>query len=161
MKLTTTQLKLVSKRLFSDVVVAPVMIHIPLAKLMIKDGVYVAAQNCSKFAEGAYTGEVAASALVDFGIQWVIIGHSERRTLFGEDDATVAKKVELALASGLNVILCIGETESQRDAAQTNDVLTTQLTAVKDTIKDWSKVVIAYEPVWAIGTGKTATTEQA
>ena len=73
----------------------------------------------------------------------------------------MAKKVELALASGLNVILCIGETEAQRDAAQTTDVLSTQMTAIKETIKDWSKIVVAYEPVWAIGTGKTATAEQA
>ena len=95
-----------------DVVVSPIMLHIPLAKVMLKDGVQVAAQNVSRYPEGAYTGEVAASALVDFGIHWVIIGHSERRTLFGECDETVAKKVAQAQEKGMKIILCIGESDA-------------------------------------------------
>ena len=79
---------------------------------MLRDGVHVAAQNVSKFGEGAYTGEVAASALVDFGIQWVIIGHSERRTLFGECDETVAKKIGQSQEKGLKIIFCIGESDA-------------------------------------------------
>ena len=132
-----------------------------MAKVMVQDNVKVAAQNVSLYDTGAYTGEIAASQLVDFGLEWTIIGHSERRSLFHEDNETVAKKVSNALDAGLNVILCIGETLDQREGGTTNDKLKEQLDACKDSIKDWSKVVVAYEPVWAIGTGKVATPEQA
>lgn len=144
-----------------EVVIAPVSLHIAMAKVMVQDNIKVSAQNISMFGEGAYTGEIAASQLVDFGIEWTLIGHSERRTLFHEDNETVAKKVTNAQDANLNVILCIGETLEQRESNATNDVLKEQLDAVKDAIKDWSKIVLAYEPVWAIGTGKTATPEQA
>ena len=132
-----------------------------MAKVMLQDNVKVACQNISMFGTGAYTGEIAAEQLVDFGIEWTLIGHSERRTLFHEDNETVAKKITLALAAGLNVILCIGETLDQREAGTTNEIIKTQLDTAKDAIKDWSKIVIAYEPVWAIGTGKVATPAQA
>jgi len=99
--------------------------------------------------------------LVDFGVNWTIIGHSERRALFHEDNETVGKKVGNALTAGLNVILCIGETLDQRESNSTNDILKAQLDACKESITDWSKIVVAYEPVWAIGTGKVATPEQA
>lgn len=144
-----------------EVVVAPVSLHIAMAKVMLQDNVKVACQNISMYGTGAYTGEIAAEQLVDFGVEWTLIGHSERRTLFHEDNETVAKKITNALNAGLKVILCIGETLDQREAGTTTEVLKTQLDTAKDSIKDWSKIVIAYEPVWAIGTGKVATPAQA
>ncbi|KAF8754711.1 Triose-phosphate isomerase [Rhizoctonia solani] len=110
---------------------------------------------------GAFTGEISPTQLIDAGIHWVILGHSERRTLFGETDEVVADKTKAALAAGLSVILCIGETLNEREAGITKDVCERQLAAVKAKISDWSKIVIAYEPVWAIGTGKVATCQQA
>jgi triosephosphate isomerase len=144
-----------------EVVVAPTFIHLDLVRNSLDDRIAVAAQNCSTEGSGAFTGEIAAEHLKDFGIPWVIIGHSERRTLYGETDATVAKKVTKVLGLGLSTILCIGETKQERDAELTIDVVTKQLSAVLSSISDWSRTVIAYEPVWAIGTGVVATTEQA
>lgn len=132
-----------------------------MAKVMVQDNVKVSAQNISVHGTGAFTGEIAAEQLVDFGVEWTLIGHSERRTLFHEDNETVGKKVANAQEVGLNVILCIGETLEQRESNSTNDVLKEQLDATKAHIKDWSKIVVAYEPVWAIGTGKVASPEQA
>ena len=97
--------------------------------------------------------------LADFGISWVILGHSERRSLYGETNEIVAKKTKYALEKGLSVILCIGEKLEERESEQTNNILKAQMDACKDSISDWSKVVIAYEPVWAIGTGKVASPE--
>lgn len=128
---------------------------------MISKNIIVSAQNCSAQGNGAFTGEVSADILVDMGIQWVILGHSERRSLFGESNEVVAKKLKYALEKGLNVILCIGEKLDERENGTTNDVLKAQLDACKASVADWSKVVVAYEPVWAIGTGKTATPDQA
>mmetsp|Transcript_18375 Transcript_18375/g.17486 ORF Transcript_18375/g.17486 Transcript_18375/m.17486 type:complete len:145 (-) Transcript_18375:147-581(-) len=110
---------------------------------------------------GAYTGEVSAEQLVDAGISWVILGHSERRSLYGDTNEVVGSKLKYALEKGLNVVLCIGEKLEQRNAGQTTQVLKEQLDACKDSVADWGKVVIAYEPVWAIGTGVVATKEQA
>jgi len=104
---------------------------------------------------------MSADVLADMGIKWVILGHSERRSLYGESSEIVAKKTKYALEKGLNVILCIGEKLDEREAGTTNTVLKGQLDPCKDSVKDWNKVVIAYEPVWAIGTGKVATPEQA
>ena len=110
---------------------------------------------------GAYTGEICADQIRNFDIRWVILGHSERRTHFGETDQVVAKKIESALKSGLNVIFCFGETLAEREQEKTIEVIQRQLDAARPVIGDhWNKVVFAYEPVWAIGTGKTATTEQ-
>jgi triosephosphate isomerase len=122
--------------------------------------IQVAAQNCSSFGFGAYTGEVTPEQLKDINIEWVIIGHSERRTHFGETNQTLAKKVEIALKAGLKVIYCFGETLAQRENNETIKVVEEQLDAVKPLITNWSNVVLAYEPVWAIGTGKNATSEQ-
>jgi len=97
--------------------------------------------------------------IVDMDMHWVILGHSERRSLYGEDIDTVGKKVKYVMEKGLNVILCIGEKLDERESGKTNEVLYHQLNACKDSIKDWNKVVVAYEPVWAIGTGKVATPE--
>jgi triosephosphate isomerase len=110
---------------------------------------------------GAFTGEISAEQLKDFGINWTIIGHSERRSLFGETNEVVAKKSAIALENDLNIILCIGEKLEHREGGKTNEILEEQLNACKDSIKNWSKVVIAYEPVWAIGTGVNASPEQA
>jgi len=118
------------------------------------------AQNLSEHAQGAYTGEVSAGMLADFGCSYVIVGHSERRQLFGERDATVAAKFAAAQAGGLTPILCIGETLEERDAGRTGEVVARQLDAVLTRVK-FGSAVLAYEPVWAIGTGRTATPEQA
>ncbi len=121
------------------------------------------AQNVSEFARGAYTGEVAASMLAELGCRYVLVGHSERRQLFGEKDAQVAAKFAAALDAKLVPILCVGETLAEREAGQTQKVLARQLDEVLTTtgIEAFSGAVVAYEPVWAIGTGKTATPQQA
>jgi len=125
--------------------------------------VRVAAQNMHEESRGAFTGEVAAPMLIDLGVDGVILGHSERRGLFGETDEALARKVPAALEAGLAPILCVGETEAERDANQTEAVLRRQLDAdLADTPDSrLAEIVIAYEPVWAIGTGRNATPEQA
>uniref|UniRef100_A0A7S3MLH5 Triosephosphate isomerase n=2 Tax=Choreotrichia TaxID=141411 RepID=A0A7S3MLH5_9SPIT len=140
-----------------EVVVAPISLHITSTKTMLNSNILVSSQNISAEGNGAYTGEISAEQIIDFGLQWTLVGHSERRKLFGETDEIVAKKVARSQAAGLKTILCIGETLEQREAGQTNDVLKQQLDAVKESISSWATIVIAYEPVWAIGTGKTAT----
>ena len=125
--------------------------------------VAVGAQNVSAHESGAFTGEVAPSMLADLGCEYVIVGHSERRTLYGETSADVAAKFKAALGAGLRPILCIGETLEEREAGQTEAVVDEQLDAVIELvgIAGFATAVIAYEPVWAIGTGMTATPEQA
>jgi triosephosphate isomerase (TIM) len=133
------------------------------AELCAQSTVRVAAQNMHEESSGAYTGEVSAPMLVEVGATGVILGHSERRLLFGETDEALARKVPAALAAGLEPILCIGETEEQRDAGATEAVLSKQFEAGLAALDaaDLDRVVVAYEPVWAIGTGRTATPEQA
>jgi len=124
-------------------------------------GMSVSAQNVSKTGAGAFTGEWTADNLMDIGVKWTLIGHSERRTKYGETDADTAEKVQKCQEAGINVILCIGELLDEREAGKTDEVNKRQLGACIPKIKDWDKIVIAYEPVWAIGTGKVATPEQA
>ena len=121
------------------------------------------AQDVSEHVQGAYTGEISASMLTDFGCRFVIVGHSERRTYYGDGDTVVAAKFEAALKGNLIPILCIGETLDERERNITADVVTRQLDAVigRCGIASLAKAVIAYEPVWAIGTGRTATPQQA
>jgi triosephosphate isomerase len=121
------------------------------------------AQNVSTEASGAFTGEIAASMINDFGCKYIIVGHSERRTLYGETDAIVAKKFGVVLAAGMTPIFCIGETLEEREKGITEEVVARQIKAVIDAhgAAALGKGVIAYEPVWAIGTGKTATPQQA
>jgi triosephosphate isomerase len=121
------------------------------------------AQNLSQHDKGAYTGEVAASMLLDFGCRYVIVGHSERRALYGESDELVAAKYETAQKAGLIPILCVGETLEEREGNITEQVVGRQMDAViaRCGVASLAKAVVAYEPVWAIGTGKTATPEQA
>ena len=125
--------------------------------------VRVAAQNMHEEESGAYTGEISAQMLTAIGVEAVVLGHSERRTLFGETDEALAHKLVAALSAGLQPILCIGESDSEREEGVTEDILRRQLEADLSAVagEDLSRVVIAYEPVWAIGTGKTASPEQA
>jgi triosephosphate isomerase len=120
------------------------------------------AQDCSAHESGAYTGEVSAAMLAEFGCRYVIVGHSERRALHGESDVLVADKARAALAHGLTPIVCVGETRAQREAGETDAVVKRQLSAVIHALGHCAgEVVVAYEPVWAIGTGLTASPEQA
>lgn len=147
-----------------EAVVSPSPLHVDYVHSNLKNSMAVAAQNASRTGCGAYTGEISPEMLRDFGISWVILGHSERRAYYGEDDEVVGEKVENALKNNLNVIACIGETLDERKADKTRDVVFRQLKAISDRIKgaaEWKRVVIAYEPVWAIGTGVVATPEQA
>jgi len=122
--------------------------------------VALGAQNLSEHAQGAHTGEISAAMLAEFGCRYVIVGHSERRQLYGERDAQVAAKFAAALGAGLIPILCVGETLEERDAGRTEEVVGRQLDAVLKA-NSFEKAVLAYEPVWAIGTGRNATPEQA
>ncbi len=147
-----------------DIVLAPPFTALPAVAVVIKGtGISLGAQNMSWEDKGAFTGEVSAEMLLDLGCKYVIIGHSERRQYFGETDETVNKKVRQALNKGLYPIVCAGETLKEREAGKANEVIERQVTgALKGvTAGEMQKIVIAYEPVWAIGTGKTATTEQA
>jgi triosephosphate isomerase len=121
------------------------------------------AQNVSEFASGAYTGEVAATMLAESGCKFVLAGHSERRAIFGETDAQVAAKFAAAQKAGLTPVLCLGETLAEREASRTQEVVARQLDAVLDAagVSAFGNAVLAYEPVWAIGTGRTASPEQA
>jgi triosephosphate isomerase len=134
-----------------------------VARLCAGTGVGVAGQNMHFEESGAFTGEVAADMLLDAGASGVILGHSERRQFFGETDDALARKVPVALGAGLVPILCVGESDSEREAGRTEHVLRGQIEADLGAVPDeqLGEVVIAYEPIWAIGTGKTATAEQA
>jgi len=126
-------------------------------------GVALGGQNMHDKASGAFTGEVAPPMLVDLGCRYVILGHSERRTLFGETDAIVNAKTKAALAAGLTPIVCVGETLAEREGGRTQAVVTTQIQGSLAGLSaaDFERLVVAYEPVWAIGTGKVATPQQA
>jgi len=147
----------------TEVVIAPPALYLLLAKEKVRPEVAVAAQNLYPKDSGAFTGEISPKQLVDAEIPWVILGHSERRTIFNESSEFVAQKVRAALDCGLKVILCIGETLEQRETGQTGAVNKAQLTPAFAVTKpeDWKNIVIAYEPVWAIGTGRVATSAQA
>ncbi|KXS97461.1 hypothetical protein AC578_7367 [Pseudocercospora eumusae] len=145
----------------TEVVIAPPALYLLLTREHLRKGIEVAAQNVFDKPNGAFTGEISVEQLKDSNITWTILGHSERRVILQESDQFVANKTKFALDGGIGVILCCGETLEQREANKTMDVVLAQLKAVADQVKDWSKVVVAYEPVWAIGTGKVATTEQA
>ncbi|KAL7423503.1 triosephosphate isomerase [Cryptotrichosporon argae] len=147
----------------NEVVVAPPAIYLLEVQRQLVAPAEVAAQNCFSEESGAYTGEISPSQLKDAGVHWVILGHSERRSMFGDTDKLVADKVRAAIANGLRVIACIGESLEEREKGITKDVVERQLEAIAKEIpaSEWSHVVVAYEPVWAIGTGKVATVQQA
>ena len=139
-----------------DVAVCPPFASLAVAvQVLAGTEVAVAAQNVHWEPEGAFTGEVSAPMLRELGVYGAIVGHSERRQYFGETDETTAKRARAALDAGLSVIACVGETEAERDAGQTENVLRRQVSVLEAE----DNLVIAYEPVWAIGTGKTATPE--
>ena len=147
-----------------DVVVGVPYIDIPAALEATKgSNIGVAAQNCYWEKSGAFTGEIAADMLAQMGVGYVILGHSERRTYFGDTDATVAKRVRGCLDAGLTAILCVGEYLEQREQGITAEICAMQTKIALEGVsaEEMSRVIIAYEPVWAIGTGKTATAEQA
>jgi triosephosphate isomerase len=148
----------------AEVIICPSYLALPLvAQLCSGSGVGVAAQNMYYEQSGAFTGEVSASMLIDAGASAVVLGHSERRQFFGETDEALSRKVPVALDAGLLPILCVGESESERERDDTDQVLRRQIDAGLSRVPDdrLAEVVVAYEPIWAIGTGKTASAEQA
>ena len=145
-----------------EVVIAPPAPYLSLVvEANTQKTVEVAAQNVFAKASGAYTGEIAPQQLKDLGANWTLTGHSERRTIIKESDDFIAEKTKFALESGVSVILCIGETLEEKKAGITLEVCARQLDAVSKIVSDWTNIVIAYEPVWAIGTGLAATPEDA
>jgi triosephosphate isomerase len=145
-----------------DVAVCPPFTSLAAAVATLADTeIAVAAQNVHWAGEGAYTGEVSAAMLLELGVYGAIVGHSERRQYFGESDETVARRALAALEAGLSVIACVGESEEERESGQMELVLRLQVEALGDSCGQHENLVLAYEPVWAIGTGKTATPEQA
>lgn len=149
---------------YADIAVCPPFVYLDaVAQILKGTNVGVGAQDCYFEENGAFTGEVSVEMLKDIGCQYVILGHSERRHIIGEDNELTNKKVKAVLAAGLIPILCIGEMLEQREAGQTNDINAEQFfgSLAGLTVEDMKKVVIAYEPVWAIGTGKVATPQQA
>ncbi len=145
-----------------DVVVCVPAIDIPAVSEALKGtNIRLGAENVHFAEKGAYTGEISAAMLKEYGVEYVIIGHSERRQYFGETDETVNKRTLTALSAGLTPIVCVGETLEERETGKTEAVLHRQLKEGLKGVEDLTKLVIAYEPVWAIGTGKTATAAQA
>ena len=147
-----------------DIVVCVPFVSIAAAVEAAKgSNIKVGAQNCHWEKSGAFTGEISAQMLCEAGAEYVIIGHSERRQYFGETDMTVNMRLKAALAEGLNVIVCVGETLEQRELNITDEILSGQVKIAFDgiAVAELEKITIAYEPVWAIGTGRTATSEQA
>ena len=147
-----------------DVVICTPFIHLAsVAEVLDAEGVALGAENCADKAKGAYTGEVSAAMVKSTGAQYVILGHSERRQYYGETAEILKEKVQLALANGLKVIFCCGETLEEREAEKQNEVVKAELegSIFHLTAEEWKNIVLAYEPIWAIGTGKTATSDQA
>ena len=147
-----------------EVAVCPTFLHLPLAEQLLQDSnIALGAQNVHQQEEGAFTGEVSAPMLAEYPVRYVIVGHSERRQLFKETDAVIAEKFTAVQQHGMTPILCLGETVEQRDSGQAEDIVLGQLDAVlgKVGVDSFNNAAIAYEPVWAIGTGRTATPEQA
>ena len=147
-----------------EVIICTPFIHLAsVAGIIDQNVLALGAENCADKASGAYTGEVSAEMVKSTGAQYVILGHSERREYYHETPEILKEKVQLALANGLKVIFCIGETLAEREANKQNEVVKTELegSVFNLSAEDFSKIVIAYEPIWAIGTGKTATADQA
>lgn len=145
-----------------DVVVCPTYVHISQAMALCENrAISVGAQDCSHMSSGAYTGEVAAGMLKEMGCQWIILGHSERRQYHGESDDLVAAKLAAVVEAGIGPILCVGETREQREGGDAKSVVAAQLEGALQGQVGLDRLVVAYEPVWAIGTGLTATPEEA
>ncbi len=167
-KAETTELLTALKPLVADAA-AEVVVCVPYtaidtaASIIKGSNIKLGAENVHWAEKGAFTGEISAKMLVELGVEYVIIGHSERRQYFGETDQTVNMRVKAALAAGLKPIICVGESLEEREAGKTEEVVTRQTKAAFDGIgkENIENTVIAYEPIWAIGTGKTATAEEA
>ena len=147
-----------------DVVICTPFIHLASVAPVLNQGVVaLGAENCADKEKGAYTGEVSAAMVKSTGAQYVILGHSERRQYYGETAEILKEKVKMALANGLKIIFCCGETLEEREANKQNEVVKAELdgSVFNLTAEEWKNIVLAYEPIWAIGTGKTATSEQA
>ena len=147
-----------------DVVICTPFIHLAsVAPVLNQDVVALGAENCADKEKGAYTGEVSAAMVKSTGAQYVILGHSERRQYYGETAEILKEKVKMALANGLKIIFCCGETLEEREANKQNKVVKAELdgSVFNLTAEEWKNIVLVYEPIWAIGTGKTATSEQA
>ena len=147
-----------------DVVICTPFIHLASVAPVLNQGVVaLGAENCADKEKGAYTGEVSAAMVKSTGAQYVILGHSERRQYYGETAEILKEKVKKALANGLKIIFCCGETLEEREANKQNEVVKAELdgSVFNLTAEEWKNIILAYEPIWAIGTGKTATSEQA
>jgi len=145
-----------------DVLIAPPFTAIPDVGKTLEGGfVKLGAQNMYFEEEGAFTGEISPLFLLDYGVKFVILGHSERRKIFGEEDGLIYKKVEAALRFNLTPIVCVGETLSEREEGKTFDIIKQELNPIIPLIKSRKKIILAYEPIWAIGTGEVATPETA
>ncbi len=151
------------KKANCDVIVCVPFTHLTSVNAVLDPAlVKLGAENCSEHAKGAYTGEVSASMVKSTGAEYVILGHSERRQYFGENNAQLLAKTKLALENGLHPIFCVGEVLEERENGTYNEVVKSQVEALFDlSADDFGQIVVAYEPVWAIGTGKTATADQA
>jgi triosephosphate isomerase len=147
-----------------DIVVFPSFVYLSLIQqLLAQSPIALGAQNVSEYEKGAYTGEIAASMLRDIGCRYVLVGHSERRHIYSENNETIAKKFKMAMTYELTPVLCVGETRQEREKEKTESIILAQLNAVIDIagIDVFEKAIVAYEPVWAIGTGLSATPDQA
>lgn len=144
-----------------DVVIFPVSVHYEYTKNLLDKKFGVGIQNVSKFGSGSYTGEISAEIAKDLNIEYVIIGHFERRKYFLEKDEDVREKLQQCLKNNIKVVVCFGESLEEREQNKTLDVIRTQMKAFVDLIQNFDNVILAYEPLWAIGTGKTATPEEA
>lgn len=147
-----------------DIILAPPAVYLSeISKSLGQSAIQLSAQNVAEYDSGAYTGEISSGMLVDSGCQWCLVGHSERRTLFSETDSGVQNKVARLIEAGIRPILCVGETLEERESGRAQDVVAAQVNAVFSRFGEaqLERIVVAYEPVWAIGTGKTATPDQA
>jgi triosephosphate isomerase (TIM) len=145
-----------------EIVIAPTSVHLlGILGTLATSSIRVGCQNINAFGNGAYTGEVSADILKDLDVHYTLIGHSERRNIFKESHQDTKLKLQKAQTAGITAIFCVGEMLNERENGETQSVIKAQLDAVADVITDWDKLVIAYEPVWAIGTGKVATAQQA
>ena len=144
-----------------QVVVGPPSCYLMYTREKMPSYIGISAQNCYKETKGAFTGELSPMMIKDCDCEWIILGHIERRHVFGETNVLIGEKVSLALGSGLNVILCIGEKLEDRDAGKTEEVCFDQMKAISGHVSDWSKVVLAYDSLWATGSGIAATPQQA
>jgi triosephosphate isomerase len=155
------ELNVLSPPVEIDVVVSPPLLYLPYVSRNLKRLYLLASQDVSPFSSGAYTGFVSAEMLYDFGVSWVILGHSEQRLYNGATNEVIGSKVRIAMKNGLSVIACVGESLQQRRTGNHLDIIAEQLQYIGGNVLDWDRIVIAYEPVWAIVTGLTASPLQA